>query len=188
MQNKKVITFVFSAILISIVGRLIPHLPNFTPLVAVTLFSGFVFNNKFKALLLALTCMVVSDFATITIINSKYLTLSEYFSSTSTLFIYLPIVAIALIGSGITNIKFPKIAGLGFASSLLFWISSNFGVWLVNSGFYPSDFSGLTTCYIAAIPFLGYQIAGDVFYSLLVFGFAKFSTTYFNSIQTSHVQ
>jgi hypothetical protein len=187
MQNKKVYTFVLFAVVVSIVGRLIPHLPNFTPLVAVTLFSGFVFNNKIKAVLLALACMLLSDFATITILNSKYLTVGEYFSSVSTLFIYLPIVFIALVGSGIREIKFPKIAALGFSGSLLFWVLSNFGVWLVNSGFYPSTFSGLTSCYIAAIPFLGYQMVGDVFYSLIIFGMVKFSINYFSSTNTSKI-
>jgi len=187
MQNKKVFTFVLFAVVISIVGRLMPHLPNFTPLVAVTLFSGFVFKNKFKAVLLALFCMLISDFATITILNSKYLSLTEYFTSISTLFIYLPIVAIALVGSGIKEIKFPKIAAWGFSGSLLFWVFSNFGVWIVSSSFYAANLSGLAACYFAAIPFLGYQMAGDVFYSLIVFGLAKFSINYFSSFNTSKI-
>jgi hypothetical protein len=187
MQNKKVFTFVLFAVIISIAGRLMPHLPNFTPLVAVTLFSGFVFKNKFKAVLLALACMLISDFATITILNSKYLTLSEYFTSVATLFIYLPLVAIALIGSGINEIKFPKVAALGFSGSLLFWVFSNFGFWVSSYSIYATNFSGLTACYVAAIPFLGYQMAGDVFYSLIVFGFAKFSINYFSSVNASKI-
>jgi len=187
MQNKKVFTFVLFAVIVSIAGRLMPHLPNFTPLVAITLFSGFIFKNKIKAVLLALACMLISDFATITLLNNKYLTLNEYFTSASTLFIYLPIVAIAIIGSGIKEIKFPKIAAFGFGGSLLFWIFSNFGVWAISSSFYAANFSGLTACYVAAIPFLGYQMAGDVFYSLIVFGFAKFSINYFSSVHSSKI-
>tara|TARA_A100000164_G_scaffold349110_1_gene351809 strand:- start:51 stop:392 length:342 start_codon:yes stop_codon:yes gene_type:complete len=39
-----------------------------------------------------------------------------------------------------------------FLSSIVFFVCSNFGVWLF-SEFYSKDFDGLLQCYILAIPF-----------------------------------
>ena len=50
----------------------------------------------------------------------------------------------------------------------LFFLISNFGVWL--EGFYPQTFAGLIECYVAGLPFLGYSLLGDSFYSIILFG------------------
>tara|TARA_B100000513_G_C11757642_1_gene136422 strand:- start:242 stop:502 length:261 start_codon:yes stop_codon:yes gene_type:complete len=57
-------------------------------------------------------------------------------------------------------------------SSLIFFVVSNFGVWIIG---YPKTLEGFITCYIAAIPFFGWTIAGDLFYSFS----AKLSLNFF---------
>ena len=47
-------------------------------------------------------------------------------------------------------------------SSLIFFLVTNFGVWLIG---YPNTLEGFIACYIAAIPFFGWTVAGDLFYS-----------------------
>ena len=42
-------------------------------------------------------------------------------------------------------------------------------MWLF-SGFYPLTLAGLGACYVAAIPFFQNTVAGDLFYSALLFG------------------
>ena len=42
-------------------------------------------------------------------------------------------------------------------------------MWL-SSGFYPRTLAGLEACYVAAIPFFQNTVAGDLFYSALLFG------------------
>jgi hypothetical protein len=51
----------------------------------------------------------------------------------------------------------------------LFFAVTNFGTWTL-SGMYPLTFSGLAACYVAAIPFFQNTVAGDLFYSGLLFG------------------
>jgi hypothetical protein len=46
-------------------------------------------------------------------------------------------------------------------SSLIFFIVSNFGTWLIG---YPHTIEGLLMCYTLAIPFFGYSILGDLFW------------------------
>jgi hypothetical protein len=62
-----------------------------------------------------------------------------------------------------------RVAGAALASSILFFLVSNFGTWLM-SGMYPHDSAGLTACYVAAIPFFQNTVAGDLFYATLLFG------------------
>ena len=48
-------------ILIAVLFRLIPHLPNFTPVTAIALFGGIYFSNKKMAYLIPLFIMAISD-------------------------------------------------------------------------------------------------------------------------------
>ena len=58
------------------------------------------------------------------------------------------------------------------SSSVIFFVVTNFGVWLIG---YPNTVEGFITCYVAALPFFGWTIAGDLFYSYS----AKFSLNFF---------
>jgi hypothetical protein len=51
----------------------------------------------------------------------------------------------------------------------LFFVMTNFAMWL-NSGFYPRTSAGLVDCFVAAIPFYQNSVAGDLFYSAVLFG------------------
>jgi hypothetical protein len=63
-----------------------------------------------------------------------------------------------------------------FLSSNLFFFGSNLLVWLGMDEFYPRTVSGLLECYSQAIPFYGYQIMGDCFYSVaLLLAYYRFS-------------
>jgi hypothetical protein len=51
----------------------------------------------------------------------------------------------------------------------VFFVVTNFGVWL-GSGMYAHSAAGFVACYTAAIPFFRNTVAGDLFYSALLFG------------------
>ena len=55
------------------------------------------------------------------------------------------------------------------ASSVLFFVLTNLGVW-ATSGLYPRTMIGLVTCYAAALPFFRNTLAGDAIYALTLFG------------------
>jgi hypothetical protein len=50
--------------------------------------------------------------------------------------------------------------GFAVASSFLFFIVTNFGVWA--QGWYPATLAGLTTCFINAIPFYRTMLIGNL--------------------------
>ncbi|MFN4234599.1 MAG: DUF6580 family putative transport protein [Bacteroidia bacterium] len=147
--------FIASALLIAIVGRLIPHAPNFTPVAAMALFGGATLNNKRLAYILPIIAMFLSDLI-IGFHNTMWA-------------VYLAFIATVYIGTKINNnIKPLSVITASIASSSLFFIVTNFAVWL-GSTFYPQNIYGLIECYIAAIPFFNNGLVGDLFYSGILF-------------------
>ena len=62
-----------------------------------------------------------------------------------------------------------RVAGAALASSLLFFLLTNFGVWASDS-LYPMTLNGLMACYLAAIPFFRNTLLGDLLYTIILFG------------------
>jgi len=67
-------------------------------------------------------------------------------------FTYTSLSVAVLIGVFIKNFKTKEILFSGLASSVCFFIITNFGVWAV-SGMYEINFAGLLQSYTMAIPF-----------------------------------
>ena len=61
------------------------------------------------------------------------------------------------------------IAAAAFASSLSFFLITNFMVWATGN-MYPHTIGGLSACFLAGIPFYRNQILGDAFYTAAIFG------------------
>ena len=150
--------FPISLILILAFARLIPHPPNFTPIIAVALISGYFFKNINLSLLILLVAMLLSD-----------LFIGFY---ENMIFVYASLLLITFVFHKISNkINFKNLFIYGFAGSLIFFIVSNFGVWALGSPgvqdiVYDKSFNGLMECYILAIPFFG-----NTFLSTVIFAY-----------------
>jgi hypothetical protein len=68
-----------------------------------------------------------------------------------------------------------RIAGAALASSVSFFLLSNFAVWAFGT-MYPRTISGLTTCYAAGLPFFRRGIAGDMLFTAVMFGLPAIAT------------
>ncbi|UCH65110.1 MAG: hypothetical protein JSW63_10955 [Ignavibacterium sp.] len=136
--------------------RLIPHPPNFAPIAAMALFGGAYFTKKWAAFLVPLAALFITD-----LIIGFHGTMWA---------VYLSFVLIVVIGT--VMIKKKKVSNIFLASvsaSVLFFVISNFGVWLTGP-YYSKDIAGFATCYTAAIPFFHYTLLGDLFFVTLIFG------------------
>lgn len=141
MKQKENLLILF--ILIAIWFRLIPHLPNFTPITSLALFSGLMLKRRWLSVTIPILAMILSDLV---------LGFSEI-----TIWVYLGISAISMVSWFQRKININSI----LISSLVFFIISNFGVWVIG---YPHTMDGLLTCFTLAIPFFGYSILGDLFW------------------------
>jgi hypothetical protein len=62
-----------------------------------------------------------------------------------------------------------RIASASVMTSAVFFVLSNFGWWVAGGG-YEHTLAGLATCYIAALPWFGASLLGDLCYSILLIG------------------
>jgi hypothetical protein len=171
--KKHHLIFALSLIAAVTVSRFLPHLPNFTPVIAMAVFSGAVISGRLRSMLIPMLAMAISDFMLNRSFYPEHSGLS-YFTETPTFGVYLGIALSALLGSIIGNgLKWSRILGFTISSSLSFWLITNFFCWPGNP-LYSQDFLGLMTCYTAAIPFLS-QTIGDIFFSTLLFGVWKWT-------------
>ena len=144
-------------ILILALARLIPHPPNFTPIIAVAIVSGYFFKNLNFSLIILLMAMLISD-----------LFIGFY---ENVFFVYASLLLITFIFHKISKkINFKNLFIFGFTGSLIFFIISNFGVWILGSPGvdnlpYDKNLNGLIECYILAIPFFGNTFLSTVIFS-----------------------
>jgi len=67
------------------------------------------------------------------------------------------------------GILWKQIVFLSMASSVLFFLITNFGVW-VSGTMYPKTIQGFWECYVMGLPFFRNTIVGDLGYNLVFFG------------------
>lgn len=173
---KKLLTptafFIAGSILTVAFMRLLPMPYNFAPVGAMALFAGARLKNKYLAFLVPLTAMLLSDIA---------LEIRNGYGFHDTMWaVYGCFLLTVFLGMSIRNKKgFMPVVSTSLASSMIFFLVTNFAVWL--NGSYGLTISGLITCYEAAVPFYRNElfplsspmmntILGDLFYNGILFG------------------
>ncbi|MDD2191379.1 MAG: hypothetical protein PHO12_02390 [Bacteroidales bacterium] len=156
-------------IIIAAMSRLIPHPANFAPIGAIALFGSAYYSKRYWMYVIPIFSIWLSDLVLNNIVYGQYFEHFVWFYGGS-LFTYAAFAIIVLMGRfGLKNIKFQNVFFSTIGASIIFFIVSNFGVW-VSSGLYPHTFLGLQTCYIAGIPFFNNTLIGDFVYTGLLFG------------------
>jgi hypothetical protein len=163
-----------SAIVAAAALRLVPHPPNFSPIDAMALFSGAYLGRRWIAFVAPLAALLLSD-----------LVLGFYHGMAT---VYATVALIVLIGWWVSSRRTPlRIGAAAIVSSVAFFAITNFGMWLF-SGFYPVTFAGLVACYTAAIPFFQNTVAGDLFYTVLLFGGFRIAETMLPQLRAGEPQ
>ena len=157
---KNILLFL-SCVGIVLIFRIIPHPPNFTPVIALSLYIPIIFG------LWSLPFCILG-FA-----------ITDYFVGFHSLLIWTwgSLVLVGLISKFSKNII--NRLTLAFLGSLIFFALSNLGVWLAGS-YYEPNIEGLITCYIMAIPFFTNTLISTMIFAIFIefFVFSK----YFNFI------
>jgi len=151
MTNKPLIySIILVAALVQL--RLIPHPPNFTPILAAGIFSGYYFKNFFMSLFIIILSMFLGDL---------YLGIHD-----TMFFTYISLIAVVAVGFYIKKFKSLEILFGGIISSVCFFIITNFGAWLTLD-MYEKNFSGLISSYVLAIPFFQNTLVSTILYLFL---------------------
>jgi hypothetical protein len=168
-MSKPRITVLVCMIIAAAASRLIPHPPNMASIAAVALFGGAYLSNKWLAFLVPLAALFLSD-----------LVLGLYGHME---IVYGSFALVVCIGLLLRKRRTPlRIAGAALASSTLFFVITNFGVWAFGS-LYPKTAAGLVTCYVAAIPFFQNTLVGDALYTTVLFGGFAFAERLFPALR-----
>jgi len=147
--------------LISALGRLVPHAPNVTPVGGSCLFAGSRVAG-WLAWVLPLAVMLITD----PFVGGYRL---------SSIAVYAAFLINVWIGRRfVQNITPVRVGAAAFAGSLQFFLITNFAVWvessISHSPLYAANVQGLGACYVAALPFWGRTLAGDLVFSGAIFG------------------
>ena len=138
-----------------VLSRLIPHPPNFTPLIAGAVFLPFMLKDRTLIIVgLPILCLFISDL----IIGFHSLMLWTYGA----------FLIIGLTVLNISKLNLRTLLGLSLASPTIFYVISNFGVWLT-AVTYTKDLNGLLECYFLALPFYGNSLVSTLLFSLVFF-------------------
>ena len=136
--------------------RLLPHLPNVSPVAAMALFGGAYFADKRMALIVPFVALFVSD-----------LVLGLH---NSMIFVYAGFALTVVIGFQLQKrVTLTNTAFAVVVSSVLFFLLTNFGAWMT-SGLYAKSAAGLMQAYAAGIPFFQNSLLGNAVYAAVIFG------------------
>lgn len=148
------VTLFLTWLCLAILGRLLPHVPNLTPMLALALLACTVFSVP-VALALMVSSVLISDVFLALLLHYPLYGLWSVFTLTG-------YAAITLAGVCLRYRSTWLAALIGaFGSAVGFWMWTNFGVW-VEGTLYPHTFSGLWSCYLLALPFLRESLLGTV--------------------------
>ena len=152
----KIRVITITAIIFSLaLFRLLPHLPNVSPVAAMALFGGAYFADKRIAFIVPFVALFVSD-----------LMLGLH---NSMIFVYAGFALTVAIGLLLKNrVSITNTAFAVVLSSALFFLITNFGAWMT-SGIYAKSAEGLMQAYVAGIPFFQNSLLGNMVYAAVIF-------------------
>ncbi|MDP2664765.1 MAG: hypothetical protein Q8O97_02280 [bacterium] len=158
--------FVGSIAVLSFGARLLPHLPNFTPIGALALFAGaYLAKKHWWGLLLPLFIMFVSDLF-IGFYDMKLMAV-----------VYGSFLLYALIGKVLPKQNPMLVLGGALGGAVFFYLATNFAVWMF-SPWYEKSVEGLILSYTLALPFFRATLLGDLLFTGVFFGAFELAKAY----------
>ncbi|OGZ34357.1 MAG: hypothetical protein A2Y98_00980 [Candidatus Portnoybacteria bacterium RBG_19FT_COMBO_36_7] len=157
MSTKIKILIVASIILLAASSRLVKHPFNFTPIAAMALFGGCYLRKKW-GIFLPLAAMFISDY------------FIGFYDWQVMVSVYVSVSLAFVLGWYLSRrLKWHNVIFASLASSVSFFIITNFAVWAFFN-WYPHTLAGILNCFSLALPFFRNTLLGDLVYSGVLFG------------------
>ena len=172
MKERNILVIALVLVILSTITRLIPHPFNFTPVVAILLFSTYAFKGNYK-FIVPIAAIVISDL---------FIELQHgYGFHSGTWLVYGAYIAIWALASFMLKhnnlVRNMATAALG---SILFFLVTNFAFFYPEAPLgsvigYPHNLQGVIASYTAGIPFFRNMFIGDIIFSVSLFAIYDFS-------------
>lgn len=151
---------------LGVMARFLPHPPNFVPIAALALFGGVYLPRKL-AFVTPLAAMLISDI------------FIGFYDVLVMISVYFSFLLVAALGLWLRkHKKWYTVGGSATVSALLFFIITNFAVW-VFTPWYSKTVAGIIQCYLLALPFFRNTLLSDLFYTFSFFGIYELANLWF---------
>jgi len=145
-----------------------PHPWSFTPVAAALLYFGA--RGSRRQLWVPFALMAASDVILTKFVYSYPFTWDHFVT-------WAWYAAILWLGTALReNTNWLRVGAAALASSVWFFVVSNFAVWACWN-MYHKTLSGLMTCYAAGLPFFRRGAAGDLLFTAVMFGLPAIAAT-----------
>ncbi len=148
-MTNKIFYLIFFGLILAL-SRIIPHPPNFTPILASAIMAPLLIKDRWVGIAIPILAMFLSD---IIIGFHPY-----------QFVVYSSILIIALISPMQKN--YINLGIMAIAGSVWFFLTTNFAVWLLWD-YYPKNFEGLISCYTLAIPFFKNTLISTCLFTII---------------------
>jgi|SRR5665213_1755077 len=152
-------------------------LSNFTPVGAIALFGGAYFTDKWKAYIIPLLTLFVSD----VLLNRLYSGKWEIID-TSSIMVYICFALIVFVGSLVKKASVTNVFLASLVAVVLHWLLTDLPI----GNLYPHTFAGYMQSLAAAIPFEKNMLLGDVVFCAILFGGFELAKSRFTSLRTNN--
>lgn len=167
MTRTKACVEVIFLVALGVLARLLPHLPNMTPIGAIAMRARARFGML--GLGVPLLGLVLSDMV-IGFYNWRLL-----------IAVYVSFATVGMLGACLAGTPTTvRVVSISIAGSLLFFVITNGAVWMF-SPWYEKNFEGLLRCYAMGLPFLRTMALGDGIFGLFLLKFGPSLAQHFNS-------
>jgi hypothetical protein len=175
VRNYILVGVVIAAVAMRLVNTQVSAMSNFTPVGAVALFGGAYFTDKWKAYVVPLVTLVISDM----LIN--YIYTSQFFAFyASSLWMYGCFMLMVFIGSFIKKVSVANVAIASLASVLIHWLIMDLPVVYGQ----PFTWAGYGVLLVKAIPFELNMLIADAAYGAILFGGFELAKNKYPFLQT----
>lgn len=165
-------TLAIGFIIAAAASRLIPHIPNFTAMESLALFSGAYLGWRVLAFLAPFVVWYASDLIINNTISRSFypdvdgiVWYADYMP-----WVYISALFILFLGAkALRKWRPTTLAISSVVATLIFFVLSNFGTWM-SGVLYPKNLVGLTECYIAALPFFKTSLISNLVFTAVFFG------------------
>lgn len=161
-RNTVLILMIVAAAAFRLVSARFPYvLSNFNPVGAIALFGGAYFADKWKAYVLPLFTLFVSDI----FLNHFYSGKWEIFDNSSIL-VYVFFLIMVFVGTFIKKANVWNVFAVSVVGVVLHWLITD----LPFGNLYPHTLGGYMDSLAAAIPFEKNMLLGDMVFCAILFG------------------
>ncbi|CAN5255940.1 hypothetical protein BH09BAC3_BH09BAC3_19920 [soil metagenome] len=163
-------------------------LSNVTPVGAIALFGGCYFKDRWRAFLVPLSALLISDI----LLNLVYYPTYGIFYP-GMIWIYGSFALIVLLGHFIKKVTVPSVLVVAISAGVIHWLVSDFGTWLgpypdVTTGLpFTKDLSGYIRCLTLALPFLKNMVIGNLVFCGVLFGAFEWMQQKYPTLKTQAI-